>query len=443
MLAVIGSPSLDALIEEVVPPKIRSQAPLALPPSRSETDVLAELKQVAGRNKVYRSYIGQGYYGTQTPNVVLRNILENPAWYTAYTPYQPEISQGRLEALLNYQTMVADLTGLDISNASLLDESTAAAEAMTLARRSAKSKSPVFFISRHVHPQTIEVVRTRAEGLDIEIAVGDEAEGLPECFGVLLQYPHSTGSVADYRKLADAAHAQGAVVAVATDLLALAVLAAPGEWGADIAVGSAQRFGVPFGFGGPHAGFMACKDAYKRNMAGRLVGVSKDAQGNPAMRLALQTREQHIRREGHLQHLHRAGAAGGDGRHVRRLARPGRHPPHRQPRQPLHRDPARRAGQAGREGRQRQLLRHAAAGNRRGHARHPDRGRLRPRQPAPRRRRAWPSRWTRPSPPPTCRPWSTCSPPAWNAMMSSWTSTRSTPRPPAAFPPPWPAKAPS
>ena len=241
--------------------------------------MLAELKQVAGRNKVYRSYIGQGYYGTQTPNVVLRNILENPAWYTAYTPYQPEISQGRLEALLNYQTMVADLTGLDISNASLLDESTAAAEAMTLARRSAKSKSPVFFISRHVHPQTIEVVRTRAEGLDIEIAVGDEAEGLPECFGVLLQYPHSTGSVADYRKLADAAHG-GAVVAVTLNLLALAVLAAPGEWGADIAVGSAQRFGVPFGFGGPHAGFMACKDAYKRNMAGRLVGVSRRA-GQP------------------------------------------------------------------------------------------------------------------------------------------------------------------
>lgn len=297
MLAAIGSPSLDALIEEVVPPKIRSQAPLALPPSRSEADVLAELKQIAGRNKVFRNYIGQGYYGTQTPNVVLRNILENPAWYTAYTPYQPEISQGRLEALLNYQTMVADLTGLDISNASLLDESTAAAEAMTLARRSAKSQSPVFFISRHVHPQTIEVVRTRAEGLDIEIAVGDEAEGLPECFGVLLQYPHSTGSVADYRKLAETAHAQGAVVAVATDLLALALLAAPGEWGADIAIGSAQRFGVPFGFGGPHAGFMACKDAFKRNMAGRLVGVSKDAQGNPAMRLALQTREQHIRRE--------------------------------------------------------------------------------------------------------------------------------------------------
>lgn len=297
MLAVIGCTSLDALIEEVVPPRIRNQAPLALPGSRSEPDVLAELKQVAARNKVFRNYIGQGYYGTHTPNVVLRNVLENPAWYTAYTPYQPEISQGRLEALLNYQTMVADLTGLDISNASLLDEGTAAAEAMTLARRGAKSKSQVFFISRHCHPQTIEVVRTRAEGLDIEIVIGDEAQGLPECFGVLLQYPHSLGGVVDYRALAEAAHAQGAVVACATDLLALALLTPPGEWGADIAVGSAQRFGVPFGFGGPHAGFMACRDAFKRNMPGRLVGVSKDAQGNPALRLALQTREQHIRRE--------------------------------------------------------------------------------------------------------------------------------------------------
>lgn len=297
MLAVIGCTSLDALIEEVVPPRIRNQAPLALPGSRSEPDVLAELKQVAARNKVFRNYIGQGYYGTHTPHVVLRNVLENPAWYTAYTPYQPEISQGRLEALLNYQTMVADLTGLDISNASLLDEGTAAAEAMTLARRGAKSKSQVFFISRHCHPQTIEVVRTRAEGLDIEIVIGDEAQGLPECFGVLLQYPHSLGGVVDYRALAEAAHAQGAVVACATDLLALALLTPPGEWGADIAVGSAQRFGVPFGFGGPHAGFMACRDAFKRNMPGRLVGVSKDAQGNPALRLALQTREQHIRRE--------------------------------------------------------------------------------------------------------------------------------------------------
>lgn len=297
MLAAVGSPTLDALIQEVVPAKIRNQAPLALPASRSETDVLGDLKRIAGRNKVYRNYIGQGYYGTHTPNVVLRNILENPAWYTAYTPYQPEISQGRLEALLNYQTMVADLTGLDISNASLLDEGTAAAEAMTLARRSAKSQSPVFFVSQHCHPQTLEVVRTRAEGLDIQVVVGNEADGVPECFGVLLQYPHSLGSVADYRALAQTVHAQGAVVACATDLLALALLTAPGEWGADIAIGSAQRFGVPFGFGGPHAGFMACKDAFKRNMAGRLVGVSKDAQGDPALRLALQTREQHIRRE--------------------------------------------------------------------------------------------------------------------------------------------------
>ena len=297
MLAAIGCDSLTSLLDEVVPPAIRSESPLALPPSRSEPDVLAELKVIAERNQLYRNYIGQGYYGTHTPNVILRNVLENPAWYTAYTPYQPEISQGRLEALLNYQTMVADLTGLDISNASLLDEGTAAAEAMTLARRGSKSKSPVFFVSVHCHPQTIEVVRTRAEGLGIEIAVGDEAQGLPECFGVLLQYPHSLGSIADYRALAEAAHAQGAVVACATDLLALALLTPPGEWGADIAIGSSQRFGVPFGFGGPHAGFMACKDAYKRNMAGRLVGVSKDAQGNPALRLALQTREQHIRRE--------------------------------------------------------------------------------------------------------------------------------------------------
>ncbi|AUL51818.1 glycine dehydrogenase (aminomethyl-transferring) [Bordetella holmesii] len=297
MLAVVGCSSLDALIEEVVPPRIRNQAPLALPSSRSEPDVLAELKQVAARNKVFRNYIGQGYYGTHTPNVVLRNVLENPAWYTAYTPYQPEISQGRLEALLNYQTMVADLTGLDISNASLLDEGTAAAEAMTLARRGAKSKSQVFFISQHCHPQTIEVVRTRAEGLGIDILIGDEADGLPECFGVLLQYPHSLGGVVNYASLAEAAHAQGTVVACATDLLALALLTPPGEWGADIAIGTAQRFGVPFGFGGPHAGFMACRDAFKRNMAGRLVGVSKDAQGNPALRLALQTREQHIRRE--------------------------------------------------------------------------------------------------------------------------------------------------
>ncbi|VFR89601.1 Glycine dehydrogenase [decarboxylating] (glycine cleavage system P protein) [plant metagenome] len=297
MLAAVGAASLDALVAEVVPPAIRLDAPLALPAGRSEADVLDELRGLAERNEVFRSYIGQGYYGTHTPNVVLRNVLENPAWYTAYTPYQPEISQGRLEALLNFQTMVADLTALDIANASLLDEGTAAAEAMTLARRGARSRSPVFFVSQHCHPQTIEVVRTRAEGLGIEIVEGDESQGLPECFGVLLQYPNSLGGVADYRALAEQAHAQGAVVACATDLLALAVIAAPGEWGADIAIGSAQRFGVPFGFGGPHAGFMACRDALKRSMPGRLVGVSRDAQGRPALRLALQTREQHIRRE--------------------------------------------------------------------------------------------------------------------------------------------------
>jgi glycine dehydrogenase len=297
MLGVLGVASLDELIGQVVPPRIRSGAPLALPAARSEPDVLAELREIARGNEIYRNYIGQGYYGTHTPNVILRNILENPAWYTAYTPYQPEISQGRLEALLNYQTMVADLTGLDIASASLLDEGTAAAEAMTLARRGATSRSNVFFVSRHCHPQTLEVVRTRAEGLGIEVVIGDETRELPDCFGVLLQYPHSLGAIADYRALAEAAHAQGAVVACATDLLALALLAPPGAWGADIAVGSAQRFGVPFGFGGPHAGFMACKDAYKRNMPGRLVGVSKDAQGGHALRLALQTREQHIRRE--------------------------------------------------------------------------------------------------------------------------------------------------
>jgi len=297
MLAAIDVPTIDALVDEVTPASIRLQAPLNLPGPRSEPDVLAELTRMAQANQVYRSYIGQGYYGTHVPNVILRNILENPAWYTAYTPYQPEISQGRLQALLNFQTMVADLTGLDIANASLLDEGTAAAEAMTLARRGSRAQSKVFFVSCHCHPQTIEVVRTRAACLDIDLVVGDEGEGLPECFGVLVQYPHSLGELVDYRALAEQAHAQGAVVACATDLLALTLLAPPGQWGADIAIGSAQRFGVPMGFGGPHAGFMACKDAYKRNLSGRLVGVSRDANGQTALRLALQTREQHIRRE--------------------------------------------------------------------------------------------------------------------------------------------------
>ena len=297
MLAAVGASSLESLMQEVVPANIRMSPELNLPAPRSEADVLGEMKVIARQNQVFRNYIGQGYYGTHTPNVVLRNILENPAWYTAYTPYQPEISQGRLEAILNYQTMVADLTGLDIANASLLDEGTAAAEAMTLARRASHVESKVFFVSHHCHPQTIEVIRTRADGLDIEVVVGDESKGVPACFGLLVQYPHSLGAVSDYRALTEQVHAQGGVVACSTDLLALALLEPPGHWGADIAIGSAQRFGVPFGFGGPHAGFMACKDAFKRNMPGRLVGVSKDAQGNPALRLALQTREQHIRRE--------------------------------------------------------------------------------------------------------------------------------------------------
>ncbi len=297
MLAFVGADSLDDLVKQVVPPSILSNAALDLPGPRSEAEVLAELKALGGRNQVLRSYIGQGYYGTHTPPVILRNILESPAWYTAYTPYQPEISQGRLEALLTFQTMVADLTGLDIANASLLDEASAAAEAMTLARRCATSSSKVFFVSNACHPQTIEVVRTRAEALGIELELGDETSRVPDCFGALLQYPCSLGQVRSYADLAAALHERGALVACATDLLALAVLQPPGQWGADIAIGSTQRFGVPFGFGGPHAAFMACKDAYKRHMPGRLVGVSKDAAGKPALRLALQTREQHIRRE--------------------------------------------------------------------------------------------------------------------------------------------------
>ncbi|MGE8218811.1 MAG: aminomethyl-transferring glycine dehydrogenase [Stenotrophomonas acidaminiphila] len=298
MLRVVGHDSLDALTDAIVPGAIKSPAPLALPESLTEVQALARIRAIASRNKVLRSFIGQGYYGTHTPNVILRNILENPAWYTAYTPYQAEISQGRMEALINFQTLCADLTGMEIANASLLDEATAAAEAMTLAKRSAKSKSDTFFVHDAVHPQTLELLRTRAEPMGIVLRVGTPAEALEaEAFGLLLQYPDTFGQVGDYKALVDAVHARGGLVAVATDLLALTLLAAPGEWGADIVVGNSQRFGVPFGFGGPHAAFMACRDAYKRSMPGRLIGVSIDAQGNPAYRLTLQTREQHIRRE--------------------------------------------------------------------------------------------------------------------------------------------------
>ncbi|WP_421569422.1 aminomethyl-transferring glycine dehydrogenase [Stenotrophomonas sp. PD6] len=298
MLDVVGHTSLDALTDAIVPAGIKSPAPLALPESLTEVEALAKIRAIADKNQVFRTFIGQGYYGTLTPNVILRNVLENPAWYTAYTPYQAEISQGRMEALINFQTLCADLTGMEIANASLLDEATAAAEAMTLAKRSAKSKSDTFFVHDAVHPQTLELLRTRAEPMGIVLRVGTPAEAMEaEAYGVLLQYPDTFGHVGDYKALADSVHARGGLVAVATDLLALTLIAAPGEWGADIVVGNSQRFGVPFGFGGPHAAFMACRDAYKRSMPGRLIGVSVDAQGNAAYRLTLQTREQHIRRE--------------------------------------------------------------------------------------------------------------------------------------------------
>ena len=298
MLRIVGHDSLESMTDAIVPATIKSAAPLALPAAVSEVDALAKIRAIAGRNKVFRSFIGQGYYGTHTPNVILRNILENPAWYTAYTPYQAEISQGRMEALINFQTMCADLTGMDIANASLLDEATAAAEAMTLAKRSCKSRSNLFFVSKGVHPQTLEVLHTRAEAMGIDLQIGDDAEAATvDSFGVLLQYPDTFGQMHDYAAVAAAVHARGGLVAVSTDLLALTLLKAPGEWGADIVIGNSQRFGVPFGFGGPHAAFMACRDAFKRSMPGRLIGVSVDAEGKPAYRLTLQTREQHIRRE--------------------------------------------------------------------------------------------------------------------------------------------------
>ena len=299
MLDVLGLDSLDQLIDKVIPASILSAAPLALPEGRSEPETLALLRAIAGKNRVLRSFIGTGYHDTFTPTVILRNVLENPAWYTAYTPYQPEISQGRLEALLNFQTMVTDLTGLEIANASLLDEATAAAEAMAFCQRLSKSKAKAFFVSRDCHPQTIEVVRTRAEPLGFEVIVGDAATELAahEVFGVLLQYPASTGEVTDYAAIVAAAHDRKALVVVAADLLALTLLKPPGEFGADVAIGSTQRFGIPMGFGGPHAAYFATRDEHKRVMPGRVVGVSIDSHGKKAYRLAMQTREQHIRRE--------------------------------------------------------------------------------------------------------------------------------------------------
>jgi glycine dehydrogenase len=301
MLAVLGYSSLEDLIDAAVPASVHSGTPLALDRGRTEHEVLDELRAMAGRNRVLTSMIGLGYHGTVTPPVVLRNVLESPAWYTAYTPYQPEISQGRLEALLNFQTVVSDLTGLPVAGASMLDEGTAAAEAMTLARRTSKAPDgAVFVVDAEVLPQTIAVVATRAEPLGIRVVVRDvHADGLPdgELFGLLLQYPGATGAVRDLTGLISAAHERGAVVAVAADLLALTLLRSPGELGADIAVGTSQRFGVPMGFGGPHAGYLSVRHGLERSLPGRLVGVSKDVDGRPAYRLALQTREQHIRRE--------------------------------------------------------------------------------------------------------------------------------------------------
>jgi glycine dehydrogenase len=299
MLAAIGQASLDALSDAALPPAIRSAGALDLPAAASEEQSLAELRERASRNRVLVSMIGLGWHDTVTPPVLRRGILENPGWYTAYTPYQPEISQGRLEALLNFQTMVADLTGLTTASASLLDEATAAAEAMTLCRRVSKSTSRRFVADTGCHPQTLAVLATRAEPLGIDLVISDLTAGLPdrELFGVLLSFPTSTGGVSDHSALVADAHERGALVAVTTDLLALTLLRPPGEWGADVAVGSAQRFGVPLGFGGPHAGFMAVRAGLERSLPGRLVGVSVDADGAPAYRLALQTREQHIRRE--------------------------------------------------------------------------------------------------------------------------------------------------
>ncbi len=302
MLAAVGVASRQALVEGIVPRSIARRSAMDIPPATTEAAALAEMRSIAAKNRVVKSFIGQGYHGTHTPGVILRNILENPAWYTAYTPYQAEISQGRLEALINFQTMVCDLTAMDIANASMLDEATAAAEAMTLAKRSVKSKSNTFLVAGDCHPQTIEVVQTRAAPLGITVVVANsapewEAAMAGDFFAALIQYPASSGWVEDWGPEAEKIQAKGAACIAAADLLAMTLLKPPGEWGADIVVGTTQRFGMPLCNGGPHAAYLACRDAFKRSMPGRLAGVSVDVHGNPAYRLALQTREQHIRRE--------------------------------------------------------------------------------------------------------------------------------------------------
>src|SRR5438270_7329860 len=299
MLAELGFENLDELIDATVPKNIRLEGALKLTEAKSESEALKELRNLAKKNTVARSFIGAGYYDTITPPVIQRNILENPGWYTAYTPYQAEIAQGRLEALLNFQTMITDLTALDIANASLLDEGTAAAEAMALCRAAVGANRTKFFVANNCHPQTIEIVQTRAKPLGIKVVVGDFSRFKFDAivFGALVQYPATDGAIYDYESFAQAAHDAGALLVVAADILALTLLKPPGEFGADVAVRSTQRLGVPLGFGGPHAAYFATRDAFKRHMAGRLVGVSHDAEGRPAYRLALQTREQHIRRD--------------------------------------------------------------------------------------------------------------------------------------------------
>lgn len=299
MLNLLGYDSMESFISAVIPQGIRQHQPLALDPAISEADALKKLRAIASQNSVMHSLIGQGYYNTHTPKVILRNVMENPAWYTAYTPYQPEISQGRLEALLNYQTMICDLTGMELANGSMLDEATAAAEAMTLCQRMSKSKSNTFFVDEECFPQTIDVIKTRAEPLDIEVVVGNPRADLvaEDVFGVLLQYPGASGAINDYRDIIASVQSHKGLVAMAADILALTLLVPPGELGADVAIGSSQRFGVPLGYGGPHAAYMSTREKFKRSLPGRLVGRSVDSQGNEALRLALQTREQHIRRE--------------------------------------------------------------------------------------------------------------------------------------------------
>ncbi|MFQ5766300.1 MAG: glycine dehydrogenase, partial [Rhodospirillales bacterium] len=299
MLDAFGLDSLDQMIAETVPESIVDESPLDIGEEDTERGTISYLRRMSERNKVFVSMIGMGYYGTKIPGVILRNVLENPGWYTAYTPYQAEVSQGRLEALMNYQQMVMDLTGMDLANASLLDEGTAAGEAMTMARRVSKAGGNVFFVDADCHPQTVAVVRTRARGFGFEIVVGDPFAGIGDrdIFGVLLQYPGSSGAVRDLRPVIEEAHERGALAVVASDLLALCLLTPPEEMDADIVVGSSQRFGVPMGYGGPHAAFFATRDDFKRATPGRIIGVSVDSAGRPALRMALQTREQHIRRE--------------------------------------------------------------------------------------------------------------------------------------------------